>query len=533
MPEILTESFCERCGTRYTFESAAPKRRPLGRVRTLSKGLRNFVLSDETSFAEAMADARIDEEREASAHQLDAFHKTFNFCMSCRQYTCGNCWNEPEGRCLSCAPHLGTEILPAAFPDLDPHAGIALPAAPEGSNGHLPAEEWPEIDLPSDRLGRLFGGEGVANGIDLERDEAPEPEPVEAVAELEALEPDTAAEPPAAAEPEAAEAAVEPIAAPEDDDRPPVDLLAERRLSRTPRIAPRSAARRTPPAPPTTPEERAAAAAAQTSALLAKFRPGQSLDAALEAYEAELAKARGELDVPRTDDQAPEAASPPERVTQADAPPRAPEDAAPAAASAPPAASPPTRDDIELPAWPTAPAVPSLADRPVPQPRPAEPAAAPTVPVHPVQPAQPVEPVRPAPPPEPTPPPRPVSPPQPAPPSGSPPRPGPAAQPAPWSLTPPAEPEGEPQWPAAPQWPTAPQWPANGPATRADRVPSVPHLAGRPLVPDRSIEALWAASSSEVLARPAGPAAIQPCVNCGLSLSANARFCRRCGTRQS
>jgi ribosomal protein L40E len=24
----------------------------------------------------------------------------------------------------------------------------------------------------------------------------------------------------------------------------------------------------------------------------------------------------------------------------------------------------------------------------------------------------------------------------------------------------------------------------------------------------------------------------QPCVSCGLSLSANARFCRRCGTRQ-
>ncbi|HET7726426.1 MAG TPA: hypothetical protein VFK54_03785, partial [Candidatus Limnocylindrales bacterium] len=72
-------------------------------MRTLSKGLRNFVLSDETSFAEAMADARIDEEREASAQQLDAFHKTFNFCMSCRQYTCSNCWNEHDGRCLSCA----------------------------------------------------------------------------------------------------------------------------------------------------------------------------------------------------------------------------------------------------------------------------------------------------------------------------------------------------------------------------------------------------------------------------------------------
>ena len=48
MPEILTESFCERCGTRYTFESAAPtKAKKLGRFKTLSKGLKNYVLSDD------------------------------------------------------------------------------------------------------------------------------------------------------------------------------------------------------------------------------------------------------------------------------------------------------------------------------------------------------------------------------------------------------------------------------------------------------------------------------------------------------
>jgi ribosomal protein L40E len=53
-----------------------------------------------------------------------------------------------------------------------------------------------------------------------------------------------------------------------------------------------------------------------------------------------------------------------------------------------------------------------------------------------------------------------------------------------------------------------------------------------------SSEGLWAASAQEVLAQPpsaqsaAASAGVQPCSNCGLSLSATARFCRRCGTRQ-
>jgi hypothetical protein len=117
MTEILTESFCERCGTRYTFESARPRVRLKG-VKVLSRGLKNFVMSDDSSIDEAMAAARSDTDRELTAHQLDAFHKTFNFCMSCRQYTCPNCWNEAEARCLTCAPHLGHDVLPAPFPDL-------------------------------------------------------------------------------------------------------------------------------------------------------------------------------------------------------------------------------------------------------------------------------------------------------------------------------------------------------------------------------------------------------------------------------
>src|SRR6478735_4799484 len=161
MTEILTESFCERCGTRYTFESARPRVRLKG-VKVLSRGLKNFVMSDDSSIDEAMAAARSDTDRELTAHQLDAFHKTFNFCMSCRQYTCPNCWNEAEARCLSCAPHLGRDVLPAPFPDLattgvayqEPTAGGAIRV--EGNGAHAPeVEPTPAVDDEFDVVARL------------------------------------------------------------------------------------------------------------------------------------------------------------------------------------------------------------------------------------------------------------------------------------------------------------------------------------------------------------------------------------------
>ncbi len=73
MPEILTESFCERCGTRYTFESAAPRSARLKGVKTFSRGLKNFVMSDDTSMDEAMAAARSETDREVTSQQHDAF----------------------------------------------------------------------------------------------------------------------------------------------------------------------------------------------------------------------------------------------------------------------------------------------------------------------------------------------------------------------------------------------------------------------------------------------------------------------------
>ena len=118
---------------------------------------------------------------ERRVEQLDAFHKTFNFCMSCRQYTCSNCWNEPEGRCLTCAPHLGREILPAPFPTLEPTAGLigAAPATNGNGNGHangngngasgpvtIDATSWPTVDLRDEAGSSNGAGPYDADGDD-------------------------------------------------------------------------------------------------------------------------------------------------------------------------------------------------------------------------------------------------------------------------------------------------------------------------------------------------------------------------------
>src|SRR5450759_1346796 len=147
MAEILTESFCERCGSRYTFESTTGRRRGLGRIRTRSRGVKNFVANDDATFTDAMALAREEDARNASLQQLDAFHRTFNFCMTCRQYTCRNCWNSAIGECLTCAPDLSLEVLPAAFPDLalvGPEAVVAFPEAPAPN---VAASAWPSSDV--------------------------------------------------------------------------------------------------------------------------------------------------------------------------------------------------------------------------------------------------------------------------------------------------------------------------------------------------------------------------------------------------
>ena len=537
MTEILTESFCERCGTRYTFESAAPRKSRLGRVRVLGKGMRNFVLSDDASLAEAMADARSEDEIAATAHQLDAFHQTFNFCLTCRQYTCGDCWNTGEGRCLTCAPIPGME-LPVA--EVAPLVAVeAEPLAAEATNGHAADDAWPDADLSSARLARALGmdeaeagtaavadaegladaavadaegladaavadGEGLADadGLPVAAAAAPAGEVgpgatddtrtgqligippgqslEEAIAEYEArIAADEAAELAATLDTPASEAvdamplagadAAQAVATDEGDH----DALAAMAAAALAGLARDDLSEAAPEPEPVVAvdadaEAEALREVAAEQVLVAEAETEQEIT--LEPVAAVAAEAAVEVDI--EPDAAAAVAAESEPVAEVDAIEPEPEPVAAAADSVEDAA--PRDDVVAQPVWPT-----------------------------------------------------------PAPPAGPPvaPSPGEQAPPAnPWLTVAPEDPGSTPQWPTTPAWPTA--------ATRRD-VPAT--LAGRPLLAQPDPSGLWAASAREVLTASAVPVpeaasaaapTAQPCVSCGLSLSANARFCRRCGTRQ-
>ncbi len=569
MPEILTESFCERCGTRYTFESAAPRKtRRLGQFKTLSKGMKNWVMSDDTSLDEAMAAARNDDEREITGQQLDAFHATFNFCMTCRQYTCANCWNTAEGRCLTCSPHLGHDVLPAAFPaeaafepvriDIDawPEVDLTAPdvaasngngkgaheaADPWAAAGATDVEEIPDFDAAA-RLAFLSGETSLP---------ALEPEP-EVVLEAEP-EPLVAAE--VEAEPEplvAAEVEAEPIAAALE----PEPIAAEQ-------AAPIAAADELPPAL----DGRVVTAATRTSELLRRFRPGQNIDAEIAAFEAEhdhaapnvaAAPASATEAAPLVGEPAPLADATPAstpvedaswpapswlqaalETSPAEAPAQTAEPAPVAAQAAPVAAEQVAQDEVVVAqAEPIEAEAELVATAPEPVAAEAEPAPAAAAPA-PVEAApapvaaEPVAPFAPAP-----------APAQPVPAEPVPLQPvrddriqqptwqifAPDTVSAPVTPVPAAVPVPPPA--PAPLASGAPQWPV-----RPDQIesPAMALLANR--AAGTPSDALWAASAQEVIARPATTPAgvttgVQPCSSCGLSLSATARFCRRCGTRQ-
>jgi hypothetical protein len=154
----IADSFCERCGTRYTFSSAPPKGSTLAGARLLARGLKNFVMTDGTSLDEAMEAARIDSGHDEATRVAEEFHKTFNFCMSCRQYACDKCWNENQAACLSCAPLWDTPPvvpqdrlimrMPVSRLSQGGQGPDQVESPSEGSDGHgRTTIEWPAVDL--------------------------------------------------------------------------------------------------------------------------------------------------------------------------------------------------------------------------------------------------------------------------------------------------------------------------------------------------------------------------------------------------
>jgi hypothetical protein len=177
--EILTESFCERCGTRYEFGTPEPL--STGRkTRGLVTGLRAFIMSTD-SLSDSINDAMRAEEETLAAVQIEAFQQAFNFCLDCRRYTCVNCWNDDAGRCRSCVPLVGVDDI-AGFDQRV--AGPPVPATALESAALLTSADtltWPEADSVAPAAGAATDGELVE--VEPAATEAAEeviPEPVAA-----------------------------------------------------------------------------------------------------------------------------------------------------------------------------------------------------------------------------------------------------------------------------------------------------------------------------------------------------------------
>lgn len=242
MTELLTESFCERCGTRFEFGTDEPMSRTQ-KTRGLMTGLRQFIMSDTGSLSDSISDGMRAEEEQVAARHIDAFQETFNFCFDCRRYTCVSCWNDDAGRCRSCVPVPGIDdvagfderMAPPLFePEPEPEMPMLTTAeAPVWltEEGVTPALAWPSED------GVAAGGESAEEPVEepiaaaAEAEEVPSEEPeIALVAEAE----DVAVEEPVQEpieEPIAASAEVEPE--PPVPLEPPVPTAPKRDLRDT------------------------------------------------------------------------------------------------------------------------------------------------------------------------------------------------------------------------------------------------------------------------------------------------------------
>ena len=226
MPEALTESFCERCGTRYEFPAPA-KLSTLRKTRGLVSGFKNYIMSQD-ALSDTIDDAMRSEEEVLAAHQLEAFHAAFNFCINCRQYACTNCWNESAGRCRTCVPIPGVDDLDdrmqAAYlaDHRAMHGAVAESIETDEIARRLGAEAWPESDLAEAAATNGHEpGEWPDESLSPAASAEVEPEPVgyAPAAELEAEPVAAEAATPAETEPVAAEPELElhPILSWEED----------------------------------------------------------------------------------------------------------------------------------------------------------------------------------------------------------------------------------------------------------------------------------------------------------------------------
>ncbi|MEX1295163.1 MAG: hypothetical protein AB1Z67_03225, partial [Candidatus Limnocylindrales bacterium] len=121
MTDNVLQSFCERCGTRYTSSAPEPAPAPeAGKSRFGRFGRRG----QDKAAAEPQPSAP------ATSPASDAFAGTFHFCMDCRQYVCTNCWNAEAGGCLTDRP-----------PGRDARSttGDAVKASPFAAGGYTPS----------------------------------------------------------------------------------------------------------------------------------------------------------------------------------------------------------------------------------------------------------------------------------------------------------------------------------------------------------------------------------------------------------
>jgi hypothetical protein len=125
MTDTVLQSFCERCGKRYSVpvqveERAEPPPTGLGRFKRKAR------------------------DPEPAIPTRDVEGAAVHFCLECRRYNCADCWNDEAGLCIGCRPH-GTEA-PATPPEPEarPDAPLARSwaTARAAGPGSVDLDEW-------------------------------------------------------------------------------------------------------------------------------------------------------------------------------------------------------------------------------------------------------------------------------------------------------------------------------------------------------------------------------------------------------